>query len=118
MENYLRLILKIEYLVNFILLTKFYLHMFQLNSYKIKKNWNWIKNNKFEVILKISIVFISIVLTLIRGGIFASVIIMIFGIYLNIQKKKAKIPLKYTNRILILITTLLILVSIFLIISY
>ena len=111
MEKYLRLILEIEYVVNFILLTKYYLHMFQLNSYKLKKNWNWIKNNKFEVILKIFIVFLCMLLTLIRGGIFASIIIMIFGIYLNIPKKKSKIALKYTHRIIILIVTMLIVIS-------
>lgn len=113
MEKYLELILGIEFIINFVLLTKYYLHMFQLNSYQLKKNWFWIKKNKEEVLLKISIVLISLLLNLFRGGIYASIAIMFLGIYLSVEKKKAKIPLNYTSRIIILLVTLSIFVFIF-----
>lgn len=110
MENYLRIILEIEYIINFILLMIFYLHMFQLNSYSFKKNWNWLKKNKIEIITKISIILITLLLILLKGGIFASILIMIDSIYLNRVKKKSKIPLKYTSRIQINIITFTIIV--------
>lgn len=112
MEKYLELILGVEFVINFILITRYYLHMFQLNSYQLKKNWLWMKQNKVEVILKIAIVLISLLLMLFRGGLYASIVIMLLGIYLSIEKKKAKIPLHYTSRIIILILTLVIFVSV------
>lgn len=118
MERYLRSILEIEYLVNFILLAIFYLHMFQLNSYDMLKNWNWIKKNKNEILVKSAIIIFSILLLCIRGGILASIFLMLYCIYINIQKKKAKISFKYTIRIISTIVIMLIMVITFGILSY
>ena len=39
----MKVIIKIELIINLVLLMIFYMHMFQLNSYFIKKYANWMK---------------------------------------------------------------------------
>lgn len=94
-------IIIIEYLINLILLLLFYMHMFQLNSYSYKKHFRWLKVNvKKIVVQEILIVFPSILL--ISNNYITSIIsIILLGISIiyNLPKGKAKISLKFTNRV-------------------
>lgn len=98
----MKIIIKIELLVNLILLLLFYMHMFQLNSYFLKKYADWMKKNIKKILLKSISVLIPVLILLIDSNITSviSMIILAILICVNFPKDKAKIPLKFTNRVI------------------
>ena len=103
----MEIIIKIEFVINLILLLLFFMHMFQLNSYFFKKYMNWIKKNIKKVLIRIIGVLIPIGLLLIEEDITDIIAIIILGIniLLNIPRGNAKIPLKYTHRVIRMLVT-------------
>lgn len=111
----MEIIIKIELFVNLILLLLFYMHMFQLNSYFFKKYVNWMKTNVKKILLRIIGIVIPSLILLLNNNIarIISIIILAISIFANLPKNKAKIPLKYTNRVIrMFITQALIIVLI------
>ena len=108
----MEIIIKIELLINLILLLLFYMHMFQLNSYFFKKYANWMKVNIKKVLIRSIGVLIPILLLLINNNVMniISAIILAISIIANIPKRKSKIPLKYTNRVIRMFITQAILI--------
>ena len=49
-------IIIIEYIINLAILLIFHMHMFQLNSYFLKKQLHWIKNNYIKIIIQILLI--------------------------------------------------------------
>ncbi len=98
----MEIIIKIELITNLILLLLFYMHMFQLNSYFIKKYANWMKTNAKKILLKSISVLIPTLILLLNNNIASiiSIIILAISIFTNLPKSKAKIPLKFTNRVI------------------
>ncbi len=92
----------IEYFMNLLILTFFYMHMFQLNSYFFTKHIHWLFKNIKKVILQISLISISTLLLSFNNSIcnIFSIIILFFSIFYNIPKRKPKIELKNTNRVI------------------
>lgn len=100
MYKIFEIILCIEYIVNLILLTKYFLHMFQLDSYSFKKFFRWTKENFSTVLKKYSFILITLILVLFNSKlIYISVFIMLVSIYFNINRKKAKVKFVFTNRV-------------------
>ncbi len=107
----MRYIIVLEYIINFILICFYHLHMFQLNSYFTKKHVRWIKHNFLVILSQIALILFPTVLYYIKSPIneiLCSCFLFISIIY-NIPKKKSKIPLKVTNRVKRLLITELIL---------
>ena len=109
----MKFVIKIELIVNLILLLLFYMHMFQLNSYFFKKYSNWIKKNIKKVLIRSISVLIPVILLLIEEDITDIIAIVLLGIIIicNIPKSKAKIPLKYTHRVIRMLITETILIT-------
>ena len=115
----MEIIIKIELIANLILLLLFYMHMFQLNSYFLKKYGNWMKVNIKKILLRsINIIILTLIL-LFNNNIarIISIIILAISILANLPKSKAKIPLKFTNRVIRMFITQAILITIICIIS-
>ena len=115
----MEIIIKIELIANLILLLLFYMHMFQLNSYFLKKYGNWMKVNIKKILLRsINIIILTFIL-LFNNNIsrIISIIILAISILDNLPKSKAKIPLKFTNRVIRMFITQAILITIICIIS-
>lgn len=114
----MNLIINIELGINLILLLLFYLHMLQLNSYHIIKYGHWYKINYHKNGRIFITVLIPLILCLcnIKFLKILGIMILLLTIGQNVPKKKAKIPLKFTNRVKRMIITLIILISIGLII--
>ncbi len=116
----MELIIKVLLAINLILLSLYYMHMFQLNSYFYSRYFNWIKKNIFKVLLRSLSVIIPGVLLYLGNTIsiiFASVILVII-IIINMPKSKAKIPLKYTSRVIRMLITESIIISLVFIFDY
>lgn len=113
------MIIKIELIINLILLLLFYMHMFQLNSYFFKKYANWIRANIKKVVFRSIMVLIPTVILLCNNNIarIISIIILAISILTNFPKNKAKIPLKFTSRVIRMFITQVILITIICIIS-
>ena len=96
-------IIKVEFIANLILLVLFYMHMFQLNSYMFKKYKNWMKKNVKKIVLRSGIVLIPMLLSLLFNNdisMIISIIVLAISLVVNLPKSKAKIPLKFTNRVI------------------
>lgn len=94
---------------------QYFVHMFQLNSYKMKVQIVWLKKNFFKSVL-LRLISSAVVLASIllledsAGKITASVIFLIVGFFT--LPKKAKKPLVYTMRVIRLLITVFILTSV------
>lgn len=98
----MNVIIVIEYFINFILLLLFQMHMFQLNSYFFVKHLNWMKKNISKIVKQFLLIEIPFFLTLLNNTFFniLAIIILAISIAFNIPKKKAKISLKFTPRVI------------------
>lgn len=103
----MEIIIKVELIINLILLLIFYMHMFQLNSYFFKKYSNWIKKNILKVLIRSIGVLIPTILLLLNNNIanIISIVLLAINIICNIPKGNAKIPLKYTHRVIRMLVT-------------
>ena len=108
----------IEYIINFIFLMLFHMHMFQLNSYFVSKHMHWMKTNMKKIIIQtLLILFPSILLYLnnLITSIF-TVVLLVISIFYNFPRKKQKVPFKITNRIKRMFITEIILILLILMI--
>ena len=98
----MKIIINIELVVNLFLLSFFYMHMFQLNSYFFKKYAKWIMVNFKKILLKIIGIVIPMLVLLLNNSIaeVISIILLAISIIANLPKSKAKIPLKNTSRVI------------------
>ncbi len=98
----MEIIIKIELIVNLILLLLFYMHIFQLSSYFCKKYAKWMKVNVKKILLRSIGVLIPSLILLFNNNIakIISIIILAISIFANLPKHKAKVPLKFTKRII------------------
>jgi len=94
-------IIAIEYIINLTLLLYFFMHMFQLNSYFLKKQMHWMKKNIAKVLIQIFLIIIPTALLLFKSTIanIAAIIFLAISIIYNFPKGKSKIPLKFTSRV-------------------
>lgn len=83
------------------------IHMFQLNSYKPRVHFNWLRINIGQIIKRTIPIILELILIILfkNIGLILSTVINIGYIYFN-RPKKAKLPLAYTHRIKRLILTL------------
>lgn len=90
-----------EYSINLIILSIFYMYMFQLNSYTFAKQMNWMKVNYKKIIIHILLILNSFILSMknITAGNLVAIILLGISIFYNIPKSKPKIPFKITNRV-------------------
>ena len=97
----MRQIIIIEYIINLLVLLIYHMHMFQLNSYFLKKHLVWIKNNYTKIIVQLlAIILPTILLTFDNNIVYIIVILLLtISIFYNFTKKKAKIAFKITNRV-------------------
>ena len=115
----MRIIIKIELIVNLVLQLLFYMHMFQLNTYFYKKYVNWMKVNYKKVLIRSISVLIPTIILIINNNyiMIISIIILTVSILVNLPKNKAKIPLKFTSRVIRMFVTQAILITVIYIIS-
>ncbi len=115
----MEIIIKIELFANLILLALFYMHMFQLNSYFFKKFLNWMKSNTKKVLLRSIGILIPTLLLLLNNNVSRVFVIILLAISIlfNLPKNKAKIPLKFTNRVIRMFITQAIIVVLICLIS-
>lgn len=108
-----------EYIINLLVLSYFYMHMFQLNSYFFKKHMHWMKTNKKKIILQILLILATTILVSFNNKVFniISMIILACSILYNFPKHKSKISLKFTNRVIRMIFTEAVIISIVLILN-
>lgn len=90
--------------------TRYFLHMFQLNSYTARVQWNWMQENKYRMIPPIFAFFGAILFGFVHArsvaygyGYFALFCLLLATFCLP---KKAKKPLVFTARLCRLLTTL------------
>ena len=116
----MNIIISIEYLINFIILLLFHMHMFQLNSYFFTKHMHWIRENIKKIILQILIILLSTILFIFNNNVCRILAIIFLGIsiFYNMPKRKSKIQFKVTNRVKRMFVTEVILVLIVLLINY
>ncbi len=97
----MRQIIIVEYVINLVVLLVFHMHMFQLNSYFLKKHLHWIKNNHTKIILQVLLIIFPTLLLVFNNSIVSvgAILILAFSIFYNFPKKKAKIAFKYTHRV-------------------
>lgn len=109
----MEIIIKIEFIFNLILLLLFYMHMFQLNSYFIKKYIIWLKKNIRKVLLKSMIVLLPTLALLFNNRLVkvSVIIVLAISIFINFPKKKSKIPFKFTKRVIRMFSTLFIIIT-------
>lgn len=115
----MNIIIKLEYIINLILLLLFYMHMFQLNSYSFKSHMRWISQNKYKIAIQSLLVLLPTIFLLFDNNVlrvFSSIILLLNIIY-SIPKEKPKITLKFTNRVLRLFATQLFLILLILFIK-
>lgn len=98
----MKIIIVIEYLINFVLMLLFHIHMFQLNSYFFVKHVNWMKKNVNKIVKQFLFIEIPFFLTLFNNTFFnvLAIIILALSIVYNFPKKKSKIALKFTPRVI------------------
>lgn len=104
----------LEYIINFILMCFYHLHMFQLNSYFAKKQFRWFKHNVGTLLCQISLIIFPTIIYYIKSPMneILCCLLLLVSIVYNIPKKKSKIPLNITNRVKRILITELILVLI------
>ena len=97
----MRQIIIIEYIINLLILLFYHMHMFQLNSYFLKKHLHWIKNNYKKIIVQSLITILPTLLLAFNNNIISVIVIvsLAFSIFSNFPKNKAKIAFKITNRV-------------------
>lgn len=115
----MRSIIIIEYGINLILLLGFHMHMFQLNSYFLKKHIHWMKNNIKKIIIQLGLILVSLLLLYVNNMIGSVIAIFLLGLSIgyNLPKQKAKVPFKLTNRVKRMFLTEMILIAIFIVIG-
>ncbi|MEG1186184.1 MAG: UDP-N-acetylmuramoyl-tripeptide--D-alanyl-D-alanine ligase, partial [Eubacterium sp.] len=114
METVLFILLLASFAANFTMLILYYLHMFQLHSYKPKEQLRWLKTNFVSAVIGKNFGTLLTIPLLLFGGMIGqgiSVPVLIFSSFFC-RPKKAKKPLVYTNRIKRLLTTLFILLAV------
>lgn len=115
----MEILTNIGYAINLILLSVFYMHMFQLNSYFLKKHMHWMKKNLKKIIIQILLILIPTILLIINHQIadIIAVIILGLGIIYNFPKGKAKVKFKITNRVKRMFLTEIVLIFLVLLIG-
>lgn len=92
-------------LVAFLLTTVYYVHMFQLNSYKSAFQLSFYKNNAAKLALRSAFAILALVASFFgKAGLIAMSVLLLLCAAVNIPKK-AKKPLKFTARVNRLIFT-------------
>ena len=83
-----------------VLSTLFYMHMFQLNSYRADDQWHWMLKNRGKVV-PLALPLIGAVIGVICGKNAGMIVCAVFILLacLFYKPKKAKKPLKYTPRV-------------------
>ena len=106
------IIILVEYIINFILLLLFYMHMFQLNSYSFKSHIRWIGQNKDKITIHTLLILLPTLFVLFNTYILniASCLILLLNLIYAIPDKKAKVSFKITNRVIRLFITQIILI--------
>ena len=108
MEIVFLILLLLAFAANFTMLCLYYLHMFQLNSYKPHEQLKWLKNNFLPAVVGRNLgVIVTIPLLLFCSAIGQGISFAVLAVsaYLN-RPKKAKKPLVYTNRVKRMLITL------------
>ena len=107
MEKLFLIVALLCFAFNFTILCLYYLHMFQLNSYKPHEQRKWLKDNFLSAILSRNTTSILAICALPFGlvGYIISSVLFLLGGYINLPKT-AKKPLVYTNRIKRMLITL------------
>ena len=98
----MKVLLILEYIVNLVLLLIYSMHMFQLNSYLLKKHMHWMKNNLWKIFFQLILIAIPSIVILITQNIILQIcacLIIVISIFTNLPKKNAKISLKLTSRV-------------------
>ncbi len=115
----MEIIIKTELIANLILILLFYMHMFQLSSYFIKKYAHWMKVNIKKILIKSIGILIPLIILLFNNNLanIISIIILAIFIFANLPKNKAKIPLKFTNRVIRMFITQAVIITIICIIN-
>lgn len=82
-------------------LCRYHLHMFQLNSYKVREEFHWIQKNLGSLLGRVLGLTFTIPLIAFAGsgGLAASILLNGLTILGNLPRKSAKIPLAYTMRV-------------------
>lgn len=113
----MNIVIIIEYIINLILLLIFYMHMFQLNSYFLKKQMHWTKKNIRKTATQIMLIFVPTAIFILLNNIAGKIIVIVLlaiSCFYNFPKGKSKVPLKYTSRVKRLIFTEIIIITLFL----
>ena len=94
-------IIIIEYSMNLISLLVFHMHMFQLNSYFLRKHMHWMKKNIKKIMIQLGFIFISLILLCVNHliSMISVIIVLALSIIYNMPKQKAKVPFQLTNRV-------------------
>lgn len=112
MNQTIEIILGIIYIINLIFMSTYHLHMFQLDSYKVKKHFKWMRTNVKTIILRCIFLIVAVIIQTINPSlIFISILFATANIIINIDTKKAKIGLKITKRVQRQIATMIIIVA-------
>ncbi|MFI3200756.1 MAG: UDP-N-acetylmuramoyl-tripeptide--D-alanyl-D-alanine ligase [Eubacteriales bacterium] len=92
-----------------ILVVRYHLHMFQLNSYKHRESLVWIQKHFLELVGKMITILISVVIYMVKIPYASevSIVLMVVAILINLPQK-AKLSLHYTMRVKRLIITIVI----------
>ncbi len=103
----------LSFVFNFFILAIYFLHMFQLNSYKPHEQKKWLKDNFVPAIIGKNLTSAIALIALFFGlvGKIIATAFFVLGGFLNLPKK-AKKPLVYTNRIKRMLITLGILIAV------
>ena len=100
---------------------RYFLHMFQLNSYTAKVQWNWMRENKRRLIPQCIAFVAAIACAFIRphGGAYGYGLFALVCLALAVccLPKKAKKPLVYTARLKRLLVTLSLLAALLLVLA-
>lgn len=93
-----------------VLSTLFYMHMFQLNSYRADDQWHWMLKNRGKVV-PLALPLIGAVIGVICGKNASMIVCAVFILLacLFYKPKKAKKPLKYTPRVKRMLVTVAVL---------
>ena len=93
-----------------VLSTLFYMHMFQLNSYRADDQWHWMLKNRGKVV-PLALPLIGAVIGVICGKNAGMIVCAVFILLacLFYKPKKAKKPLKYTPRVRRMLVTVAVL---------
>ena len=97
----MKIVISIELIINLVLLLLFYMHMFQLNSYFLKKYASWMKTNVKKIIIRSVSIVILLLILLFNNNIsmIISAIFLAISIFCNLPQSKSKIPLNLTSRV-------------------